>query len=102
LVKLAVLAEGEYQALIDDVVASGVEIAAIPLQVLEDMAIKLDGDLVRSILGCLGMNEGMCLLLYGVIAESSEAHGDSPARMRDRGGSDPRESGNEGGRFRGG
>ena len=60
--KLAILAEDEYQALIDDVVASGVEIAAIPLQVLEDIAIKLDGDLVRSFLGCLGMNEGMCLL----------------------------------------
>jgi hypothetical protein len=40
-VKLAILAEDEYQALIDDVVAAGVEIAAIPLQVLEDIAIKL-------------------------------------------------------------
>ena len=52
--KLAILAEDEYQALIDDVVAAGVEIAAIPLQVLEDIAIKLDGDLVPIFLGLLG------------------------------------------------
>ena len=58
--KLAILAEDEYQALIDDVVAAGVKIAAIPLQVLEDMAIKLDGDLVP-IFRLLGNERKACV-----------------------------------------
>ena len=53
LVKLAILAEDEYQALIDDVVAAGVEVAAVPLQVLKDIAIELDGDLIRIFVGLL-------------------------------------------------
>ena len=52
-----ILAKNEDEALIDDVIAAGIEIPAVVFEILQDIPVELDGDLVALLFRLLG-NDG--------------------------------------------
>ena len=52
--KCAVLAKDEDQALVNDVVAAGIEIPAVVFEILQNIAIEFDRDLIAFLLRLFG------------------------------------------------